>query len=115
MIRSVLALQAKPGSAQAVEELYRERGVIDRAVQFRGCRGAVLLRSADDGPDTHLVIADWDDTDAYARWVADPWRAAVSADLAQLLVTAPDAPVVARLFEPALSPSPAPLTPQEPS
>jgi heme-degrading monooxygenase HmoA len=107
MISSVLALQAKPGAARAVEELYRDRGIIERSLRFPGCRGSVLLRSSDDGPASHLVIAEWDDAEAYARWVADPWRAAVSTELAELLETPPGAVVVARLYEPV------PLTPEE--
>jgi len=109
MIRSVLALQARPGAARAVEELYRDHGIIERSLRFPGCRSSALLRSVDDGPASHLVVAEWDDADAYARWVADPWRAAVSAELAELLETPPGSPVVARLYEPV------PLTPEEQS
>lgn len=97
MIRSVLTLRARRGMSQAVEEFYREHGIIERALRFPGCRGVTLLRSADGGPDTHLVVAEWDDAAAYQRWVADPWRARTSAALADLL----DAGVTAgRLYEP---------------
>ena len=109
MIRSVLALRAKPGRSQAVEDFYRDRGIIGKAVRFPGCRGVTLLRSTDGGPDTHIVVADWDDAAAYAGWVADPWRAAVSAELAELLEPPPGSPVMARLYETV------PLTPEEQS
>jgi heme-degrading monooxygenase HmoA len=85
MIRSILALRARDGMSQAVEDFYADRGIIERAVRFPGCRGVELLRSTDGGPDTHIVVADWDDAAAYAGWVADPWRAEVSADLADLI------------------------------
>jgi heme-degrading monooxygenase HmoA len=99
MIRSVLALRARAGMSQAVEEFYRDRGIIERAVSFPGCHGVALLRSVGEGPDTHVVIADWDDTAAYQRWVDDPWRAETSAALADLL----DAGFAAgRMYEPVL-------------
>lgn len=103
MIRSVLALRARKGQAEAVEDLYRERGVLDRARRFPGCRGAALLRCTGDGPGTHLVIADWDDADAYRRWVADPWRASVSAELTELLDTAAGEPLIGGLYEPVIA------------
>jgi heme-degrading monooxygenase HmoA len=102
MIRSVLTLRAKPEPAQAVEDFYHQRGILGRALNFPGCQGATLLRAVDDGPATYLVIADWDDSDAYARWVADPWRDTVCADLADLLVEAGE-PVVGRRYEPVTS------------
>lgn len=103
MIRSVLALRARNGQAEAIEDLYRERGVLDRAVRFRGCRAATLLRCTGDGPGTHLVIADWDDADAYRRWVADDWRAAVSAELAPLLEINAGEPLIGGLYEPVIA------------
>lgn len=99
MIRSVLALRARTGMSQAVEEFYRDRGIIERATCFPGCHGVTLLRSVSGGPDTHVVIADWDDAAAYQRWVDDPWRAETSAALADLL----DAGFSAgRMYEPVL-------------
>jgi heme-degrading monooxygenase HmoA len=103
VIQSVLALRAKDGQAQAIEDLYRERGVLDRAVRFRGCRAATLLRCTDGGPNTYLVIADWDDADAYTRWVADPWRSTVSGKLTALLDIADGEPVIGGLYEPVIS------------
>ncbi|WP_180357958.1 putative quinol monooxygenase [Streptomyces sp. NP160] len=89
MITSVLQLSARPGSEQAVDDLYAERGVLDRSRAFPGCRGAVLLRTVEGtlaaGSATHVVIAQWDDEAAYAAWVADPWRNEVGAALAPLL------------------------------
>jgi heme-degrading monooxygenase HmoA len=103
VIRSVLALRAKNGQAEAIEDLYRERGVLDRSVRFPGCRAATLLRCTGEGPGTHLVIADWDDADAYRRWVADPWRAAVSAELTPLLDINADEPLIGGLYEPVIT------------
>jgi heme-degrading monooxygenase HmoA len=108
VIRSVLRLRAAAGRGGALEEFYERHGVLARARKFDGCRGAVLLRATDDGPVTHLVIADWDEAADYRRWVDDPWRAALSRELAQLLDTTPGEPVVGGLFEfvPEMSPHP---------
>jgi heme-degrading monooxygenase HmoA len=99
MIRSVLSLRAAPGQAKAIEEFYAERGVIERSLQFPGCRDSVLLRATTGGAVTHLVIADWETAADYENWVSDPWRDAVSRDLAALLDTDPDEPVVGGVFE----------------
>ncbi len=113
MIRSVLTLRARDGQAKAVEELYRERGVLERSTNFPGCLGSTLLRCADGGPNSHLVIADWDDADAYARWVGDPWRAEVTKDLTGLLDIGAGESVLGGLFEPVLPQSSAHTTPEE--
>ncbi|MFF0267041.1 antibiotic biosynthesis monooxygenase family protein [Kribbella sp. NPDC004536] len=116
MVRSVLTLRA--ADSDALEELYAEHGILARARRFPGCRDALLLRAVGDdrlsGPATHLVIADWDTAADYRRWVADPWRAALSQQLAAVLDTTPDEPIVGALFE--LVPdhhSSAPFTPEE--
>ena len=99
MIRSVLSLQAADGRAGELEALYADQQILQRALEFPGCQDAVLLRARDGGRVTHLVIADWDSDADYRNWLADPWRAAVSRQLADLLDTEPDEPVVGGLFE----------------
>ena len=100
MIRSVLSLCAAGGDTGALETFYRDQQILERAREFPGCRDAVLLRAIDGGSVTHLVIADWDGVEDYQRWVQDPWRAAVSRQLADLLDTEPGELVVGGLFEP---------------
>lgn len=99
MIRSVLTLRAVTGQARALEEFYKEQGILDRARRFGGCRDVQLLRSVDGGVATHLVIADWDSAADYQRWVDDPWRAAVTRRLVELLDTGSDGPLVGGVFE----------------
>lgn len=99
MIRSVLTLRAAARQSAALEEFYREHAILRRAREFAGCRDAALLRAASAGPATHLVIADWDTAADYQRWAADPWRVALSRQLATLLDTGPDEPVVGELYE----------------
>ncbi|TCC32171.1 antibiotic biosynthesis monooxygenase family protein [Kribbella sindirgiensis] len=119
MIRSVLSLRA--ADISALEDLYAEHGILARARRFPGCRDASLLRSVDGGPATHLVIADWDTAADYQHWVEDPWRVALSGQLAAVLDTTAGEPIVGALFElvaadPSTSESPvssAPITPEE--
>jgi len=99
VIRSVLALRAAEGKAEALEDFYAEQGILARSREFLGCRDAVLLRAASGTSATHLVIADWDTAEDYRRWVQDPWRAAVSRRLAELLDTESDEPLVGGVFE----------------
>jgi heme-degrading monooxygenase HmoA len=113
MIRSILALRAKHGRSQALEDFYREHAIIERALRFPGCHAVTLLRATDGGPDTHLVVADWDDSAAYQRWVTDPWRTGNSAALAELLDAKADAPVIGRLYEPITFPSTSQLSTEE--
>lgn len=99
MIRSVLALRAAAGRAAALEAFFADHRILQRARGFDGCRDALLLRSVDAGPVTHLVIADWDTAADYRRWVDDPWRAALSQQLAALLDVRADEPLVGGVFE----------------
>jgi len=99
VIRSVLALRAADGRSEALEAFYAEQGILARSREFPGCRDAVLLRATSGTSATHLVIADWDTAEDYQRWVQDPWRAAVSRRLAELLDTESDEPPVGGVFE----------------
>jgi heme-degrading monooxygenase HmoA len=99
VVRSVLTLRAAAGQAAALEEFYAEHRILERAREFDGCQSALLLRSVGDSPATHLVIADWDTAADYRRWVDNPWRAAVSGQLAALLDNRGDEPLVGGVFE----------------
>lgn len=99
MVRSVLTLRAAAGQAGALEAFYADQRVLERARAFPGCRTAELLRSVDDSPATHLVIADWDSAADYRRWVEDPWRASLSGRLTALLDIRDDEPLVGGVFE----------------
>jgi len=99
MIRSVLTLQAAAGLGGELEAFYADQRILERARAFPGCRAAELLRSVDDSPATHLVIADWDSAVDYRNWVDDPWRASLSEGLFALLDKNDDEPLVGGVFE----------------
>lgn len=98
MIRSVLPLRSAPSRGAALEKFYADHRVLERARAFAGCRDAVLLRPTDGDLAGYLVIADWETASDYQRWVDDPWRAALSGQLADLLDPGDDS-IVGRLFE----------------
>ncbi|MTD15567.1 hypothetical protein GIS00_16665 [Nakamurella sp. YIM 132087] len=99
MIRSVLTLCGRDGRVEPIEDYYRDHHILDRARAFPGCRNATLLRAVDGGRATHLVMADWDDTEAYGRWVSDPFRQQTSVGLKELLDLEPGAQFVGGLYE----------------
>lgn len=107
MIRSVLALQAKDDCHAALEDFYREHRVLEISRSFPGCLGATLWRSVDTSRTTHVVIADWQDANAYDQWVADPFRARTSTGLAALLDLEPGEQIIGSLLAPLDPPAPA--------
>jgi heme-degrading monooxygenase HmoA len=105
VFRSVLTLKAQAGKEAELEAFYADNGILQRSKQFPGCLDAQLLRSADNGSATHLVTADWETAADYGRWVADPWRAAVSGRLIALLDFPDGEPLVGGVFELVVPPS----------
>lgn len=99
MIRSVLTLRAKSGKSAELESFYAQHRILERSRNFPGCLGTELLRAVDSATATHLVIAGWATADDYRNWVTDPWRAAVSDQLAALLDADPGEPLVGGVFE----------------
>jgi quinol monooxygenase YgiN len=71
--RSVLFLRAKPGMRDDLVAVFRRIDVPGNALEQRGCRSVEVQVPQDpDGP--VLVTALWDDAEAYAGWLANPWR-----------------------------------------
>jgi heme-degrading monooxygenase HmoA len=84
MIISVLRLPVRPGSDRDVIRFYEEHDVFGLAAQVGGFHSGSLLEPEERGA-PWLVIAEWDDADAYGRWLAAPARAELSAVLGPLL------------------------------
>jgi hypothetical protein len=71
--RSVLFLQAKPGMRDALVDVFRRIDIPGNALKQEGCLSVeVQVPPYDDGP--VLVTALWATGDAYAGWLANPWR-----------------------------------------
>jgi len=83
-IVSLLRLQVRSGAGDELARLYDDLEIFERARQSGGFRGGRLLRPLDDsGP--FVVFAEWDDADAYRRWLENPVRAELGERIAPLL------------------------------
>ena len=88
MIVSVLSLPIRLGCESETVQFYTERDVFGLAAQVGGFRSGKLLRPSEPGA-PFFVIAEWDDAEAYHRWLAAPARAELSNLLGPLLDGAP--------------------------
>jgi heme-degrading monooxygenase HmoA len=90
---SVLELPVLAGCEQAVIAFYGEREVFEHARRSGGFRAGRLLEPSEQGT-PFLVIAEWDDAEAYQRWLDNPVRDELGRGLAPLLdgVAADSAP-----------------------
>ncbi len=84
MIVSVLRLPVREGCEQDVIRFYEARDVFALAAQVRGFHSGSLLEPTEPGG-PFLVIAEWDDAEAYGRWLAAPARDELSGVLVLLL------------------------------
>jgi heme-degrading monooxygenase HmoA len=88
VVISVLRLHVRPGIEQALIRFYVEHEIFERSRESGGFRGGRLLEPVE--PETaFLVIAEWDDADAYRRWLASPVRAELGVGLEPLLGSEP--------------------------
>jgi heme-degrading monooxygenase HmoA len=88
MIVSVLTLPIRCGCESETVQFYIEQNVFRLAAQVGGFRAGKLLRPSKSGI-PFLVIAEWDDADAYDRWLAAPTRAELSNLLQPMLADEP--------------------------
>lgn len=88
MVVSVLRLHVRPGSEQALIRFYVEHEIFERSRESGGFRAGRLLEPVEPGT-AFLVIAEWDDADAYRRWLASPVRAELGVGLEPLLGSEP--------------------------
>jgi quinol monooxygenase YgiN len=94
-VRSLLSIQAKPGMRQHLVDSFFRIDVPGHAMRQDGCLAVELLLPPDpDGP--VVVTALWRDRAAYLGWLANPWRAHSTADIAPYVE---DEPAAGELFE----------------
>jgi heme-degrading monooxygenase HmoA len=87
---SVLTLRVRAGSERALIRSYADLEIFRHAEESGGFRSGRLLEpAAPDGP--MLVIAEWDDAEAYERWLASPVRERLGRELEPLLADEPAA------------------------
>ena len=91
---SVLGLRPRPGAAQELAHRFEALEIFERSRQSGGFLGGRLLRELEG--DAFLVVAEWENEEDYRRWLDNPVRAELGAELEPLL----DADVApGRLYE----------------
>jgi quinol monooxygenase YgiN len=82
--RSVLYLHPKPGQRAALVETFARIDVPGHAMRQEGCLGVEVQVPPDaDGP--LLVTALWRRREDYDGWLANPWRAESTAEIAPFI------------------------------
>lgn len=84
MVRSVLALRAKPSRRDEVVALFERLAVLREASAVPGFVSAELQIAADDS-DELLVTATWESAAAYDAWLTSPVRERMRPALEELL------------------------------
>src|SRR2546426_1735310 len=89
MTRSVLIFSIRPGRRDDFVAAFRRLQVLERASRQPGFLSAQLHVRVD-GSDEALVTADWDSSEAYEGWLANPVRAEMQSELGPLLAADPE-------------------------
>jgi len=70
---SALRIPVRAGAEDAFVRAFAELRIFEHSRRSGGFRGARLLRPLTAG-EPFLVVAEWDDADAYERWLDNPVR-----------------------------------------
>jgi heme-degrading monooxygenase HmoA len=91
---SVLGLQPRPGAAEELARRFGALEIFEHSRQSGGFLGGRLLRALEG--EAFVVVAEWETEADYQRWLDNPVRAELGAELEPLL----DADVASgRLYE----------------
>ena len=80
---SVLRLLPRPGEADELARRFGALEIFDHSRQSGGFLGGRLLRPLEG--DAFVVVAEWETEDDYRRWLDNPVRAELGAELEPLL------------------------------
>lgn len=83
-VTSVLRLMPRAGCADDFARLFVELDVFEHSRRSGGFLGGRLLRPLSDG-EPFVVVAEWEDADAYQGWLDNPIRAEVGEQLQPLI------------------------------
>ena len=73
MVRSVFYVRPRSGKTDAVVEYYKEKRVLEAALEQQGCLGAEM-QVPEDAEEPLLVTALWESGQAYQGWIDNPVR-----------------------------------------
>ena len=84
LARSLLFITPRPGCREAIVDTFERIDVPGHALEQPGCLSVELqVPLEEDAP--LLVTALWEDREAYAGWLANPWREESTAALEGLV------------------------------
>jgi heme-degrading monooxygenase HmoA len=81
---SVLRIPVQPGREDEFVATFARLRIFALSDESGGFRGARLLRPVSEGDTTFVVVARWDSPAAYQRWLDDPLRESLRAELEPL-------------------------------
>ena len=81
---SILRLRVREHAGSELERKFDELEIFERSRKSCGFRGGRLLRSLS-ADRAYLVMAEWDDADAYQGWLDNPVRAELGQQLEPLI------------------------------
>ena len=84
MVRSVLYVRPRSGKTDAVVEYYKEKRVLETALEQQGCLAAEIQIPLD-AEEPLLVTALWESGEAYQGWIDNPVRRTFAGDLGELV------------------------------
>ena len=84
MVRSVLYVRPRSGKADAVVEFYKQKRVLETALEQQGCLSAEIQVPLS-ANEPLLVTALWESGQAYQGWIDNPVRRSFAGDLAELV------------------------------
>ena len=80
---SVLGLRPRPGVAEEFTRRFGALEIFEHSLRSGGFMGGRLLQALED--DAFLVVAEWETEEDYRRWLDNPVRAKLGAELEPLL------------------------------
>ena len=98
MIRSILSLRPKTGGSRALVRFFKERRIVERALDFPGCLSVEVQTLLPNG-DEVLVTALWESLASYQTYLDSAGREEDVVHLQRLLLDAADAVGSAKLYE----------------
>ncbi len=96
MIRTYLELEVRPGAADGLTAFFERQNILSTSVAQKGCRSAQLTISSDG--EAAVVTAEWDDAEAYERWVSRSDRETDAEELSGFLKRPVGADTIGRVF-----------------
>lgn len=84
MIMSDLRMRVQPGKLSALEQIFAEHSIFEKAIQVPGCLELFMV-SSEDYEEEVRVVGFWDSHDAYQLWMEHPERGSAAEALMEIM------------------------------